>query len=61
MLTAEQMLQIGPVAEVLASLAPDDDAAEMYLWSLDRLDRAGYRQYEISNVARPGREHRPPT
>ena len=40
------------------SLAPDDDAAEMYLWSMDRLERAGYRQYEISNVARPGREAR---
>jgi len=40
------------------SLAPDDDAAEMYLWSLDRLDGAGYRQYEISNVARAGRESR---
>src|SRR3954447_3834396 len=40
------------------SLAPDDDAAEMYLWSLERLERAGYRQYEISNVARPGCESR---
>jgi oxygen-independent coproporphyrinogen-3 oxidase len=40
------------------SLAPDDDAAEMYLWSLERLDRAGYEQYEISNVARPGRASR---
>ena len=40
------------------SLAPDDDAAEMYLWSLDRLDRAGFAQYEISNVARPGRASR---
>jgi oxygen-independent coproporphyrinogen-3 oxidase len=40
------------------SQAPDDDAAEMYLWSFDRLERAGYRQYEISNVARPGRESR---
>ena len=36
------------------SLAPDDDAAEMYLWSLERLDRAGYAQYEISNVSRHG-------
>jgi oxygen-independent coproporphyrinogen-3 oxidase len=36
------------------SLAPDDDAAEMYLWSLLRLEEAGYRQYEISNVAREG-------
>ena len=40
------------------SQAPDDDAAEMYLWSLDRLERAGYQQYEISNVARAGRESR---
>jgi oxygen-independent coproporphyrinogen-3 oxidase len=51
-----------PLKEEMAragwSLAPDDDAAEMYLWSLERLDAAGYRQYEISNVARPGRESR---
>jgi oxygen-independent coproporphyrinogen-3 oxidase len=40
------------------SLAPDDDAAEMYLWSLARLDGAGYGQYEISNVALPDRESR---
>ena len=40
------------------SLAPDDDAADMYLWSMERLDRAGYDQYEISNVARPGRRSR---
>lgn len=35
--------------------ASDDDAAEMYLQAMDRLERAGYEQYEISNVARPGR------
>ncbi len=40
------------------SVAPDDDAAEMYLQAMDRLEAAGYRQYEISNVARPGRESR---
>lgn len=40
------------------SLAPDDDAADMYLWSMERLDRAGYQQYEISNVAWPGRASR---
>jgi oxygen-independent coproporphyrinogen-3 oxidase len=40
------------------SQAPDDDAAEMYLQGLTRLDAAGYTQYEISNVARPGRESR---
>jgi oxygen-independent coproporphyrinogen-3 oxidase len=51
-----------PLKEEMAragwSLAPDEDAAAMYLWSLERLERAGYRQYEISNVARPGRESR---
>ena len=40
------------------SVAPDDDAAEMYLQAMDRLDAAGYAQYEISNVARPGRASR---
>jgi oxygen-independent coproporphyrinogen-3 oxidase len=30
----------------------------MYLGSLERLEAAGYRQYEISNVARPGLESR---
>jgi oxygen-independent coproporphyrinogen-3 oxidase len=35
------------------SVAPDDDAADMYLDGLGRLDRAGFEQYEISNVARP--------
>ena len=51
-----------PLKEEMAragwSLAPDDDAAEMYLWSLARLETAGYVQYEISNVARPGRASR---
>jgi oxygen-independent coproporphyrinogen-3 oxidase len=40
------------------SLAPDDDAAEMYLGAMSRLDDAGYVQYEISNVSRPGLESR---
>jgi oxygen-independent coproporphyrinogen-3 oxidase len=34
--------------------APDDEAADMYLAALSHLDEAGYEQYEISNVARPG-------
>jgi oxygen-independent coproporphyrinogen-3 oxidase len=39
-------------------VAAEDDAAEMYLQAMETLDRAGYQQYEISNVARPGRESR---
>ena len=35
-----------------------DEAADMYLDALERLDAAGFRQYEISNVARPGMESR---
>ena len=38
---------------------PDDEAqADMYLWAVEALGLAGYRQYEISNFARPGRESR---
>ncbi|HEX3644702.1 MAG TPA: radical SAM family heme chaperone HemW [Vicinamibacterales bacterium] len=40
------------------SQAPDDDVASMYLAAMARLDAAGYQQYEISNVARPGRRSR---
>jgi oxygen-independent coproporphyrinogen-3 oxidase len=36
------------------SLVPDDDAADMYLAAMERLEGAGYEQYEISNVTRPG-------
>jgi oxygen-independent coproporphyrinogen-3 oxidase len=40
------------------SLAPDDDAAEMYLRGMARLEEAGLIQYEISNVARTSFESR---
>jgi oxygen-independent coproporphyrinogen-3 oxidase len=51
-----------PLREEMArarwSQAPDDDVAAMYVEAMERLEGAGYRQYEISNVARPGREAR---
>lgn len=38
---------------------PDDDTqADMYLWTVERLQKAGYPQYEISNFARPGFQSR---
>ena len=40
------------------SQAPDDDAAAMYETAMERLERAGLPQYEISNVARAGRQSR---
>ena len=40
------------------SQAPDEDAAEMYLTAMERLEAGGYQQYEISNVGRPGRRSR---
>ena len=38
---------------------PDDDTqADMYLWMVDRLAQAGYKQYEVSNFARTGFQSR---
>jgi len=51
-----------PLKEAMARApwmqAPDDEAADMYLAGLDRLDQAGFEQYEISNVAQPGARSR---
>jgi oxygen-independent coproporphyrinogen-3 oxidase len=40
------------------SQAPDDDVAAMYLTAMERLEAAGYAQYEISNVAKAARQSR---
>ena len=49
-----------PLRDMLETLdLPDDDAqADMYLWTVERLEELGYRQYEISNFAKPGYESR---
>ena len=39
-------------------LPDDDQQADLYLWTVGRLARAGYPQYEISNFAKPGYESR---
>jgi len=51
-----------PLKEEMArarwSQAPDDDVADMYTRAMEQLERAGYAQYEISNVAKPQRRSR---
>ena len=51
-----------PLREIMArqawSLAPDDDAVEMYLSAFDQLEAAGYERYELSNVALQGYQSR---
>jgi oxygen-independent coproporphyrinogen III oxidase len=51
-----------PLQELMAreqwSQTAEDDAAAMYEAAMDRLEAAGLAQYEISNVARPGRQCR---
>lgn len=39
-------------------LPDDDEQADMYLYTVETLERFGYRQYEISNFARPKKESR---
>ena len=41
-----------------AGLPDADAAADFYLYAVRQLEAAGYRQYEISNFARPGHEGR---
>ncbi|QNL44374.1 radical SAM family heme chaperone HemW [Oscillibacter hominis] len=40
------------------ALPGDDLQADMYLYTVEFLQHMGYRQYEISNFARPGHESR---
>ena len=50
-----------PLARRVAEgeVLPDDDQqADLYLWTVGRLERAGLPQYEISNFAKPGYESR---
>ncbi len=59
------MLELYPHAPLRASMAandwqvpPDDEVADMYELALDRFAGSGMAQYEISNLARAGRESR---
>lgn len=56
------LLKIEP-GTAFAKFPPDglpgpDEAADFYLYAVKRLAEEGYRQYEISNFAKPGHEGR---
>ena len=54
-LTIEPGTPFGRQAEIDALDLPDEDLhIDMYNRALDRLISAGYRHYEVSNLARPG-------
>src|SRR5258708_18178689 len=59
LLTVDERVPIGRAAARGKLVLPvDDDLAEMYITTRDRLAQAGYQQYEISNWAKPGRASR---
>jgi oxygen-independent coproporphyrinogen-3 oxidase len=58
-LTVEEGTKLAHDIERGNTPGPDGDTqAAMYEWSCERLERAGYRQYEISNWCRPDEECR---
>jgi oxygen-independent coproporphyrinogen III oxidase len=59
LLTVDERVPMGrDVARGRLVLPVDDDLAEMYTTTRERLAEAGYEQYEISNWARPGQASR---
>ena len=57
-LTIEPETPFGRDKEIEALLPGEDVQVEMYLKSIDKLEEAGFFQYEISNFSKPGFECR---
>jgi oxygen-independent coproporphyrinogen-3 oxidase len=58
-LTVEEGTKLAYEVDTGRAPEPDPDVqAEMYEWAMERLDPAGYQQYEISNWSVPGQECR---
>lgn len=58
-LTIEENTEFGRRHRLgLLSLPDEDLSADMYEWTLDRMQDAGFVQYEVSNFALPGEECR---
>jgi len=59
MLDLEEGTALARQVEVGRVSLPDDDlVAELYTLAIERFESAGFKQYEISNFARPGEECR---
>ena len=59
MLDLEERTTLSTLVELGRVTIPDDDiVASLYVRAVEMLGRAGFRQYEISNFARPGEECR---
>ena len=58
-LTIEENTEFGRRHRLGTLSLPDEDlSADMYEWTLDRMQDAGFVQYEVSNFALPGEECR---
>jgi oxygen-independent coproporphyrinogen-3 oxidase len=58
-LTIEENTEFGRRHRLNVLSLPDEDlSADMYEWTLDRMQDAGFVQYEVSNFALPGEECR---
>lgn len=57
-LTVEEGTPLARRVEAGLELPDDDTQAALYLWTVERLAQAGYRQYEVSNFSKPGYQSR---
>ena len=57
-LTVEKDTPLARRVEEGERLPDDDEQAERYLWTVERLAQAGYEQYEVSNFSKAGCQSR---
>ncbi len=57
-LTVEEGTPLARRVERGERLPDDDEQAERYLWTVERLAQAGYEQYEVSNFSKTGYQSR---
>lgn len=56
MLKIEQETPYGRSNSIASMLPDEDETADMYLMTVEMLEKYGFKQYEISNFAQPGFE-----